>query len=79
MCFDICEVMNMSKHMTSEDRQIISAGLKAGDSLGKIAKRIGKCESTVSREIRSHRIVWKNAPYGRSLNRCVYRLSCAMQ
>ena len=69
----------MSKHMTSEDRQIISAGLKAGDSLGKIAKRIGKCESTVSREIRSHRIVWKNAPYGRSHNRCVNRLTCAMQ
>ena len=66
----------MSKHMTLEDRQIICAGLNAGDSFGTIAKQIGKCESTVSREVRSHRIVWEKNPYGRSRNRCINRLNC---
>ena len=31
----------MSQHMNMNDRQIISAGLKNGDSLGTIAKQIG--------------------------------------
>jgi hypothetical protein len=39
VCFDIPEVMNMSKHMTIQDRQDISAGLKAGDSFGSIATK----------------------------------------
>ena len=69
--------MFMSKHMDLSDRQIISTGLKLSDSLGTIAKRIGKCETTVSREIRTHRIVWNKKNYGRSANRCINRTSCA--
>lgn len=66
----------MSKHMTLDDRQIIDAGLKRAESLGMIARRIGKCETTVSREIRGHRVVWNKKPYGRPANRCVNRMSC---
>ena len=69
----------MSKHMTLEERQTISAGIRNGSSLGEIARQIGKCESTVSREIRSHRIVWDKKPYGRSVNRCVNRKTCDMR
>ncbi len=47
----------MSRHMTLDDRQIIHAGLKRAESLAMIASRIGKRETTVSREIRSHRVV----------------------
>ena len=66
----------MSRHMTLDDRQIIHAGLKRAESLAMIASRIGKCETTVSREIRSHRVVWNRKPYGRPTNRCVNRTSC---
>lgn len=79
VCFDIPEVMNMSKHMTIQDRQDISAGLKAGDSFGSIARKIGKSATTVSREIRSHRIVWDKKPYGRSMNRCANRHGCRLR
>ncbi len=68
----------MSKHMTLDDRQNISAGIKAGKSFGEIAGEIGKCETTVSREVRSHRVVWDKKPYGRSKNRCVNRHSCTL-
>ncbi len=61
----------MSRHMTLDDRQIIHAGLKRAESLAVIASRIGKCETAVSREIRSHRVVWNRKAYGRPTNRCV--------
>ena len=79
MCFDISEVMIMSKHMTIENRQTISAGLKNGDTLSAIAKQVGKCESTISREIRNHRIVWDKKPYGRTTNRCLNRQNCNLK
>ena len=65
--------------MTIEDRQTIAAGLKQGLSLGSIARQIGKCETTVSREIFGHRIVWDKKPYGRSANRCVNRHNCNLR
>jgi len=73
------EVVYMSQHMTLNDRQTISTGLKNGDSLGTIAKQIGKSPSTVSREIRGHRVVWDKAPYGRVNNRCINRNSCSLK
>ena len=66
----------MSKHMTIDDRQTIAIGLKQGESLGAIAKQLGKCSSTISREIRSHRIVLNKNPYGRIVNRCINRNNC---
>ena len=63
--------------MDINDRQNIIVGLKNADSFGVIAKRIGKRETTVSREIRNHRIVWDKKPYGRSTNRCINRTSCS--
>lgn len=62
--------------MTMDDRQIIHAGLKRAESLAMIVSRIGKYETTVSREIRSHRIVWNRKPYGRPTSRCVNCASC---
>ncbi len=66
----------MSRHMTLDDRQSIHAGLKHAESLAMIASRIGKCETIVSREIRSHRVVWNRKPYGRPTNHCVNRAGC---
>lgn len=66
----------MSKHMTLDDRITIRIGLESGDSLSQIADRIGKCETTVSREVRAHRSVCRDKPYGRVPNACVHRASC---
>ena len=66
----------MSKHMTLEDRFRIAEGINRGESFSSIAKAIGKAQSTVSREVRNHRIVWKKQSYGRSNNRCVNRKEC---
>ena len=69
----------MSQHMNQNDRQIICAGLKNGESLRAIARQISKNPSTVSREIRGHRIVWDHKPYGRGHNRCVNRNNCNLR
>lgn len=71
--------MFMSTHMTLEDRQIISTGITNGESFGQIARQIGKCTSTVSREVKGHRIVWDKKAYGRGDNRCANRMSCTLK
>jgi transposase, IS30 family len=69
----------MAKHMTLEDRQKICAGLEKAKGFGVIAKDIGKSETSVSREVRNHRIVWNKQPYGRIYNRCVNRNNCDLR
>lgn len=68
----------MSKHMSKEDRTAIEEGLRQREPLAQIAKRIGKDRSTVSREIRSHRIVLDTGAYGRITNRCIRRTECSI-
>jgi IS30 family transposase len=43
-----------ARHLTLEDREEISRGLAAGDSLRQIAARLGRCPSTISREVESN-------------------------
>lgn len=69
----------MSKHMTLSDRDIINAGLNNAESFGSIARKLGKAQSTISREVKNHRIVWDKKPYGRSSNRCVNRYDCTLK
>lgn len=69
----------MSKHMTLEERQQIQMALNNGENFSQIAQLIGKNRSTVTREVRSHRIVWEHHAYGRSGNRCINRFSCALK
>lgn len=73
--------MSKSKggHLTKENREVIAAGVKAGDSARKIAKRIDTSPSTVTREVKANRTVksrklMSNA--GASL-RCAKRAGCA--
>ena len=65
--------------MTLDNRQKICAGLENVETFGVIAKRIGKSETSVSREVRNHRCVWDKRPYGRSRNRCVKRKDCDLR
>jgi transposase, IS30 family len=42
------------RHLTLEDREEISRGLAAGHSLRQIADRLGRCPSTISREVNNN-------------------------
>ena len=45
------------KHLSRENREVIEAGIRDGDSARAIAKRIGASPSTVTREVKAHRAV----------------------
>lgn len=68
--------MTKNKHLTDSERQQIEQCLREGVPLKRIANRLGKSTSTVSREIRARAIESdKYAPY-RIRNRCVKREDC---
>ena len=50
------ENISKNKHMTADQRNEIFTMLENGDSVSKIASAISKDKSTVSKEIRKHRI-----------------------
>lgn len=66
----------MSAHMNLEDRTTIEVSLNAGKTFGQIAREIGKASSTVSREVKVHRIASDKSGYGRVPNRCIHRTDC---
>ena len=43
-----------ARHLSLEEREEISRGLAAGDSLRQIAIRLGRCPSTISREVETN-------------------------
>jgi len=65
-----------NKHLTDSERRLIEDWLHEGTSLKKIAERLGKATSTISREIRTHaQPSDKFAPH-RIHNRCAFRKDC---
>lgn len=63
------------KRLTREDRTIIHTMLCEKCSLKIIAETLGKCVSSISREIKAHRV--EKDTYGwRSRNRCIHRKDC---
>lgn len=69
----------MSKHMDLNDRNQIYLGLESGKSCNEIAKEIQKAGTTITREIRQHRIISKSKGYGRIQNQCVHRSTCTIR
>ena len=64
------------KHLTDDERLLIEHLLKERTSIKKIAVKVGKSASTISREIRARALESeKSAPY-RIKNRCVRRMEC---
>lgn len=61
----------MKKHLTYDDRLTIERGLCNGTSLAEIGRIIGKDRTTISREIRRHRISRPSTG-----NSCVHRQGC---
>lgn len=52
--------LKKNKHLTLDDRLIIQQGLNAGYSFKNIATTLGKDPSTISKEVRNHRMVATN-------------------
>ncbi len=61
-----------NKHLTFDDRLTIQAGLQQGLKVAQIAKRIGKDQSTVGREIKAHRRLVTSSKG----NSCVHHATC---
>jgi len=68
--------MAKNKHLTDSERLQIEQWLRDGHSLKKIAEKLGKATSTISREVRARALPSdKGAPY-RLINRCKNRREC---
>lgn len=68
--------MSPKTHLTLDDRKVIESMLNENISITKIGKALGKAVSTISREVKSHRIERNQTPYGRIPNRCKHSHSC---
>ena len=62
----------MNKHLTLDDRMEIQMGLKAGENFTTIARRIDSDRTTVSREVKAHRVPVHNSKG----NNCIHRNEC---
>ena len=65
-----------NKHMTQDNRVIIEKRLDASISLRKIAEEIGKDPSTVSKEIKKHRILNLHNTFNEPRNKCALYANC---
>lgn len=68
--------MAKRKHITDLERLEIEHELKMRSSLKKIAEKIGKHHSSISREILARRIPSSKGAFGRITNRCISREFC---
>lgn len=67
------------KHLTLDDRITIQKCLKDRCTFVEIAETIGKDPSTISKEIRGHRIEKETGTRSRPFNPCMGRKDCIMQ
>ena len=68
--------MPNQKHLTLDDRSYIHASLNAGHSFRHIAIHIDKDSSTISKEVRHHRMRLPTGAVGRIPNKCIHRANC---
>ena len=67
------------KQLDGADRAAIEAMLRGRSSLKEIAVHLGKSHSTISREVRRHRLPSDKYPPHRIHNRCIERGECIRQ
>jgi len=63
-------------HLTDSNRWQIENGLRDKMSFQEIAQKIGKSHTTISREVKKHRIDSNKGASGRITNRCIFRRNC---
>jgi len=70
--------MPNQKHLTLDDRSYIHASLNAGHSFRQIARHLDKDPSTISKEVRHHRMLLQTGAFGRIPNKCIHRETCTV-
>lgn len=58
--------MTKKKHLSLENREVIAQGIPAGDSAGRIARRIDVSTSTVTREVKANRTIREKKSTGKA-------------
>ena len=66
------------KHMNTETRFMIENGLEQRKTFAEIARLTGMAASTISREVRGHRVVRRTGGMGRPFNACANRYTCTV-
>lgn len=69
-------IMTMYKHLSLDERKTIEGMLNSGTSLKKIAARLGRSATTVSREIQKNAVVRRTGAVGQAFNNCSGRMDC---
>lgn len=64
------------KHLTEDDRIAIQADLTEGMSFRSIAKELGKDPTTISKEVRKHRVFLKRSHFNQDNNQCARLKEC---
>lgn len=67
------------KHLTLDDRCHIQASLNAVHSFRQIARSINKDPSTISKEVRHHRVPSSTGAVGRIPNKCILKSDCTVK
>jgi len=70
--------MPNQKHLTLDDRNYIHSGLNTGLSFRQIAHHLDKDPSTISKEVRLHRVSLSTGAVGRIPNKCIHRATCTV-
>lgn len=71
--------MANQKHLTMENRVTIEKDLDMKQSFKAIAASLDKDCTTISKEVRNHRIFKKTGAFGCSFNNCLHRFGCAQK
>lgn len=70
--------MSSQKHLTLDDRVVIEKGLDNRLSFKTIGQNLDKDCTTISKEIRNHKVFEKIGCYGRVFNDCLHRMVCSL-
>ena len=70
---------NYQKHLNQEQRIVIEKGLDSGKSIKTIAQETGKDPTTISKEIKRHRIFKEHNTFNRSEHRCNLTSTCRLK
>ncbi len=64
------KIQTNQKHMNQDNRIVIEKGLDAGRSMSAVVVELGKDITTISKEIKKHRIFQKHNTFNEKPNRC---------
>ncbi len=68
--------MEKNKHLTEEARKTIEDLLNKKSSYAQIARILGKDPTTISKEVKAHILLKRNAPLDSNYNNCKNQFSC---